>query len=440
MTRQRRICAPDRLQPIGAFTMLLLLLAGTNAAGQGAAVPVGPLSLQDAVRWAIEREPGLRAERTGIDVARGNVSQAGLKPNPTISLGWQQQPGGSDNQTALTVVWPLELFRAAGRVAVAEREADATRFRITDRERQLVAEVRAAYGAAAAAQRELDVLTQLADTATRQIEVLRSRVDSGAAPALDRDLFLVDRRRLDADRLLLDARANNARLALQRLLGLDPTDRVALGDSLESLVEARSAASTSTDLLARERPDVQAAATGVRVADAALDRAHREGRFDMSLFGTYTRMQTMFPQLGVGARGVLQPVGDTFHYLALGATLTVPWRNDNRGEITAAEARRRAAEAQFAAAALQARTEITAATTLDQQSLNAVSLYAQEILPLARQNIDVVRRTYDLGRGTVADVLAEQRRYFEIERAYTDALKQAYDARTTLLSAQGVQP
>lgn len=148
----------------------------------------------------------------------------------------------------------------------------------------------------------------------------------------------------------------------------------------------------------------------------------------------------MFPQLGVGARGVLQPVGDTFHYLALGATLTVPWRNDNRGEITAAEARRRAAEAQFAAAALQARTEITAATTLDQQSLNAVSLYAQEILPLARQNIDVVRRTYDLGRGTVADVLAEQRRYFEIERAYTDALKQAYDARTTLLSAQGVQP
>jgi cobalt-zinc-cadmium efflux system outer membrane protein len=440
MTRQRSMRATDGFRLTGAFTMFLVVFAATNAAGQERVVPAGPLSLQDAVRWAIEHEPGLRAERTEIDVAQGNLSQARLKPNPALSLGWQQQPGGSDNQTTLTVAWPLELFRAAGRVTVAEREADAARFRLTDRERQLAADVRAAYGAAAASQRELDVLTQLADAATRQLEVLRSRVESGAAPALDRDLFLVERRRLDADRLLLDARANSARLALQRLLGLNPTDRVSLRDSLESLVDANSSASISGELVARERPDVQAAEASVRVADATLDRARRDGRFDVSLFGTYTRMQTTFPQLGVGPSGALQPVGDTFHYLAAGATLTLPWRNDNRGEIAAAGARRRAAEAQFSATALQARTEIAAAATLDQHSRDAVGLYAQEILPLARQNVQVVRQTYDLGRGTVADVLAEQRRYLEIERAYTDALKQAYDARTSLLSAQGVQP
>ena len=104
------------------------------------------------------------------------LSQAGLKPNPTMSLARQQQLGGSDNQTAVTVEWPLDLFRPAGRVGVAEREVDAVRYRVADRERMLVAEVRAAYGAAAVSQRELDVLAELGETATRQLEVMRSRV------------------------------------------------------------------------------------------------------------------------------------------------------------------------------------------------------------------------------------------------------------------------
>ena len=42
--------------------------------------------------------------------------------------------------------------------------------------------------------------------------------------------------------------------------------------------------------------------------------------------------------------------------------------------------------------------------------------------------------------GTVADMLGEQRRYLDIERAYTETLTHAYDARTSLLSALGVQP
>ena len=189
-----------------------------------------------------------------------------------------------------------------------------------------------------------------------------------------------------------------------------------------------------------QRPDVRAADASVRVALSQLDRARREGRFDVSLFGSYTRMQTTFPQLGYGVDGSLQPIGDAFHYLAAGATLTIPWRNNNRGEIAAADARRRGAEARQAAIELQARSEMAVAVTLDRQARAAVALYADEIRPLARQNIEVVRRTYELGRGTVADVLGEQRRYLDVERAYTDALKQAYDARTSLLSAQGVQP
>jgi outer membrane protein TolC len=49
----------------------------------------------------------------------------------------------------------------------------------------------------------------------------------------------------------------------------------------------------------------------------------------------------------------------------------------------------------------------------------------------------VVTQSYELGRLTVFDVLAERRRYLDVERAYTEALQAAFEARTALLVAMG---
>jgi outer membrane protein TolC len=56
---------------------------------------------------------------------------------------------------------------------------------------------------------------------------------------------------------------------------------------------------------------------------------------------------------------------------------------------------------------------------------------------LARQNLNVVSQTYELGRATVFDVLTEQRRYLDVERAFTTALREAYEARQALRRALG---
>ena len=57
---------------------------------------------------------------------------------------------------------------------------------------------------------------------------------------------------------------------------------------------------------------------------------------------------------------------------------------------------------------------------------------------LALRNLDVVRETYQLGRLTLFDVLNEQRRYLDFESGYTEALAEAFAARTALQRATGV--
>jgi outer membrane protein TolC len=56
---------------------------------------------------------------------------------------------------------------------------------------------------------------------------------------------------------------------------------------------------------------------------------------------------------------------------------------------------------------------------------------------LARRNLDVVRQTFALGRGTIFDVLSEQKRWLEVEQEYTAALREAWEARVALMRAVG---
>jgi cobalt-zinc-cadmium efflux system outer membrane protein len=127
----------------------------TERLGERYLDPVGGLEIDRAVAQALEQEPSLRAARTEVDAAQGMRVQAGLRPNPMLSFSQQSEPGGTDSQTRIEVVWPLDLFRKTGRVDAAEREIDATRHGIADRERLLAADVRTRYGEAAVAVRTL---------------------------------------------------------------------------------------------------------------------------------------------------------------------------------------------------------------------------------------------------------------------------------------------
>jgi outer membrane protein, heavy metal efflux system len=400
---------------------------------------VAGLTLQDAIGRALEHEPAIRAARTETDVARGLRLQAALRPNPTVSFMQQEEPIGTDSQTKVEVQWPLDLFRRPGRVAVAEREVEATERAVADRERLLAADVRMKYGEVVAALRELAVGDDLIAASDRQSALARARVEQGSAPPLERDMVDVEVRRLEADRLLQAGKVEAAVVALKRLLGASADEPLQVRDTLETLVHTdETIPLPSAAAPARgTRPDVQEAEARLRVADARIDRARRDGRADVSLFGTYMRMDAGFPQQGFNNTGNLERVRGLFHYVSGGAMVTVPLRNRNQGESAAAQAMRMGAEATLAAVQLTAQAEITAAKARDDFARRAVAVYADGARTLARQNVDVVTQTYELGRATVFDVLNEQRRYLDLERAYTAALREAYEARTALRRALG---
>jgi cobalt-zinc-cadmium efflux system outer membrane protein len=401
---------------------------------------VNGLSLDQAIARALEQEPSLRAARSEIDGARGTQLQASLRPNPTVSFERREEPSGTDNLTTVGVEWPLDLFRKSGRVAVADRELTAVQLSVADRERLLTAEVRMRYGDVLAAVRDSAILDRLVATTRRQHGLLRSRVEEGATPPLERDLLDVELRRLESDRLLQAGRTEAALFELKRVLGMKADAPLAVRDTLEALVRRESAAAAQpadTSTVLDQRADVREAAARVDIAEAKIGRAQAEGRFDVSLFANYMRMDAGFPQRGFAPSGGLERVRELFHYVSVGAIVTIPVLNRHQGDVAAASAERAGAASALNAVRLAADAELAAARARDERAQQAVNAYSAGAQTLARQNLTVVSQSYDLGRVTVFEVLAEQRRYLDLERAYTEALTAAYKARTALKRALG---
>jgi cobalt-zinc-cadmium efflux system outer membrane protein len=431
------------------LSVLVAALMTEVSAGAQAPVPtplaeryvdsVNGLSLEQAIARALAQEPSLRAARSEIDVARGMRRQASLRPNPRVSFERREEPAGTDNQTAVAVEWPLDLFRRSRRVAVADREVTAVQLAVADRERLLAAEVRVRYGDVLATVRDLAVLDELVATTGRQHVLLRSRVEEGATPPLERHLLTVELRRLESDRLLLAGRTEAALFELKRVLGMRADATVTVRHTLEDVVQRESSMPIQVrdaSAVLDQRADVREAAARVEVAESKIDRAQAEGRFDVSLFANYMRMDAGFPQRGLTAEGGVERIRGVFDYVSAGAMITVPVLNRNQGDVAAARAEQAGAASAHEAARLAADAELAAARARDEHARQAVVAYT-DTQTLARRNLTVVGQSYQLGRLTVFDVLAEQRRFLDLERAYTEALRAAYEARTALNRAVG---
>jgi cobalt-zinc-cadmium efflux system outer membrane protein len=393
-------------------------------------------SVEQLVATALERSPEIRAARTAITAAGGEVTQAALRPNPTFAAS-QMLMTGAQHQALFQVEWPLDLSRRDARVGAAQRSVEATTLAVQDRERMLAASVREQAGRLLAARRSVQIMNEALTAARRMRELLDAKVTEGYTPKLDANIAAVEAGRLEADLAVAQADADAAAIELKALAGLAPNDPLVLRESLEMLVRTNDEVAPQQPPPIAARPDVREAASRITAADARVEVARREGRADMTLIGNYGREGYGFSQRGFDESGRLVPVQGNFHSFTVGATFLLPTRNKNQGAIASALAQRTAEEQTLAARQLAAQAELDAAVIRDREARRAVEMYATSLRDLARQNVDVQLEAYDLGRTPLNDLLIEQRRYLDVEDGYTSALERAWGTRVALRRARG---
>jgi len=422
------------------FVLLFGLFArGGVAFAQSPPAP-GPVTVDQVVERAVADNLELRAMRAEVDAARGRLLQAGLRPNPMLDLGGQANVSGPDNNVNVGLSIPLDLNgRKAGRVGVAEREIDMKQAQVSDRERRLSAEVRLKAGDLLAARRNLEFTEELLGTNQKGLGLVRDRVQQGAAPTLEENLVLVEVNRLEASLSMLKSRVEILGLQLRLLAGMPPDEALSLQGELASGPLTLDRKEALAQALAG-RPDLVIARAEAAMAQAKIRREEAEGRWDARFNLGYQRQDFGFSLNGLTDRGGTRPVQDTFNYVGGGVTITLPVRNKNQGNVAAATAEAQAAERKREGAELIVRQEVAAAFAQLAAAQRALDIYTRGVRDVAGRNLEVVRQAYELGRTSVLDVIAEQRRYIDIETGYTETLKLVYDAGIEIQRAVAVGP
>jgi cobalt-zinc-cadmium efflux system outer membrane protein len=397
------------------------------------------MTVEELVALALKRSPDLQAARADIDVAAARVTQAGVRANPMVGASYEQGPMRMST-TTMGVEWPMSLYRRGARTAVAQSEASLASLSVREQERLLASAVREQAGRVLAAQRTLEVTNEALTTAMRLRDLLDRRVTEGETPQLEANLAAVEALRLEADVALATGDLEAASIQLRALAGLPANSAIMLRDSLEGLAATPVLPRLTPVAALDARADIREAVARIGLADARIDAARRERGIDLTLAGGYTRSSSGFDLFGFNARGQRVLIHDIFHSAMIGASITMPFFNRNRGTIAAAQAERGGAEALVTARQLAARAEIDASLARERETRRAVEIYAGQVRALARENVDVMLEGYDLGRFPLTEVLAEQRRYLDVEAGFTEVLTRAYEARTGVARAFGEIP
>ncbi|MGE0129197.1 MAG: TolC family protein [Blastocatellales bacterium] len=384
---------------------------------------------------AFARSRELLAARQALEIAKGRLLQAGLRPNPTLDVeqttdALMGRQGEGNTTYGVTQVFELGGKRGK-RVAVAQLEYDRTVAEVRVLERQIAAEIRAAYAQALAATRQLDIAERLIALDQELARVTEARLREGDVAPLDLNLVRVEVDRLRAQSVQSRADLVAQLVTLRTLAGFDPTESLTLAPALEHPPSLELTIAAATEIALRERADLQAARIAEELGDARIGLAVSQRTPNLAASVRYSRSRSVFDNTPVGT------LNDVDHLLTAGVSIEIPIRNRNQGEIAAAVGEKAQAKYRREFVEVIVKRDVALAFNRYAAAAQSLGIYGGQVLPRAEENLKTIRAAYGFGEMPVMDVIAEQRRLIENQTQYSAALRDYYTSLAELERALG---
>jgi cobalt-zinc-cadmium efflux system outer membrane protein len=405
---------------LGAVVVSLAIPLAARAQGTGGQVPppAAALSMDAAVRLALERNQTLRAQRLTIDESKADEITAALKPNLSLSALVDGMPIFSpshltgatfrDNVTyGSTLSYTFERGgKRDKRLTVAEDTTGVATKTVEDAERLLRFQTEQAFINVLLAKSTLDIAQQNLKDFSDVVELNRQRVTSGDLAEADFLKISIQKLQFETDVSSAEVGLVQAKAALRQIVGFEAvTDDFDVTGDLTHTPQT-----TSLDDLKREalasRPDLQAAARSLILAQHSADLARGNRARDVTGSVDYSR----------------NGFGSGNNTVGVGASFELPIHDRNQGNIAHADIAVRQATETEAATRFGVMTDVVTAFAAYQTNEKVLKLYESGYLDQARQSLDI--STYAFGRGAASllDLLDAERTYRDTQIAYRQAL------------------
>lgn len=360
------------------------------------------LTLQQALEEAAARSPAVIAARARVEAAEARIRQAGFRSNPELSvevenfLGSGELSGFQGTETTVAVNQRLDLGgRRRSRVGAARAELLAEQLRLAIARADLAQAVRQQFATAATARERLRIATESEERARELARIAGILVEEGREPPLR--AIRARSAAAQAAAALEAARAEEraARGTLASLFDVSTPPDAVIGALLD--LQPRT-------INPEQSLEVRLAEAERLVAEAEVAQQRTAGRLD--------------PAVGIGVRHV-QETGDVG--LVAGLSMPLAVFDRNQGNIAAARAGVRAAEANLASASASARVRAANAITSVEAAAARVEALEGAAIPEATEALRLAQLAYREGRATLLELLDAQEDYRNAQTALVEA-------------------
>lgn len=392
------------------------------------------LSIESARELALRQNAELVVARYDIEIARGQLRQAGtIQSNPTFDV---LASGKGGARPELGVGQTLEI---AGQRGLRKRSArqELTRASLTTSNvaRLTISDVERAFYELFTADRRAELAREVFALNERLSDVASRQLREGEVSKLDYNLAMIELGRSRARNIGAQRERASAELALRQLLVLDRAtiikpmvdsihQHVTLDSSDPASERAFAVRGISVDSMIsrayRQRPDLLAGDAAVRRASSDITLARREALPNLGV-----RLASEGNQNGNGT--VLRP----------GVGINLPLFNRNGGEVDSRRAALKQAEAARAAVAVRVRAEVESAVRAYVAASAEVEVLESTVLVPARENRQLLEAAYREGKVGLAVLLLIRNQVIDAEQEYWSAWLAERQALTALSAATG---
>lgn len=442
------------------------------------------LTLDTALAWALERNPGLAAFSWELRAAEARQLQAGLRPNPELaieiediglgsgvstrtvedsaSLGWgggglapsaarswrresDGNGGFSEAEYTLALSQLIELGgKRAQRLRVAGRDRDVAAWDYEIARASVLAATASAFNRVLATQRQLVIAGELVALATRFGDSVQALVEAGKVAPLDGRRFSTE---LRATQILFENIRHETEAARAALAACWGDERPLFEHAAGDLPPPRDLPPLDA-LIARTgaNPDLKRwmAETVRRETVVALEQAQAVPDLTLGLGIKFQRLQ------GHGSRAIeLDTGGVSFSRertglderwstsLVLEAAVPLPVFNRNQGNIKEAQAHAAAGAERYRQARLDTVAALTKAYHEAAARTKEFRVLDEEIVPGAESVFTLTEEGYRQGKFSYLDVLEAERTLADARIRREAALQESHEKRIAIEQLTG---
>ncbi len=371
------------------------------------------LTVDQAVREALDHNLSLLAERYNVQIADAAILTASLRPNPVITASYMHpdeslvDAGISPHEEVVRTDYVLERGgKRERRVDQATLAKTVTELQLQNTTRSLILDVQSACTDVQLAKLNLALARDNLTAFNNVVTVNTDRVRTGDLAQVE-----LQRSRLAALQFQNDVRQQETRLQVARnhlstLIGRGPK-----GDTLDVAGDLRKDAQpVDYDALSRTaleaRPDLRAvrADQARSVADLRLQMAN--GKIDYTVSGEYHRQQ--------GA----EVTGNSY---GLFFSVPLPVFNRNQGEVARAGAQREQLQTRAQALEHDISNEVVNAYAQYTAAREIVETIERQMLTQARDVRTTMEYSYRRGEASFVEFLDAVRAFNDITQSYNEA-------------------